>query len=1158
MSSVMSRLLVAVTSAVLAFGGFSVQPAPVAAISSNIVISQIYGGGGNAGATLRNDFIELFNRGASSVDVSTWSVQYAASAGITWQRTNLLGSIAPGQYYLVQEAQGTGGSVNLPTPDATGTIPMSATAGKVALVSNQTTITTGTSCPSASIVDFVGYGTLANCFEGTGPTAPTSNTTAALRAAAGCTDTDNNPTDFAIGAPAPRNTASPLSACGALSIGNVTASEGNTGTKSFEFTVSLGAPAGPGGVTFDIATADGTATTGDNDYAANSLTGQSISEGSSTYPFSVTVTGDTTIEPDETFFVNVTNVTGAPVGDGQGLGTIVDDDSCGEPITAIHDIQGSGLTAAITGAVVTEGVVVGDFKGPTTSGLQGVYVQGLDEDAGSDPTTSEGIFVFTGDADNGLAAGDLVRVRGYARERFFETTINGSNSDSAAVPGYNIVKCGTDAITPTDVTMPFETATFQERYEGMLVRLPQALVIAEYFNYDRFGELVLALPLDGETRPFTGTAIDEPGLDANARTLANSLRRITLDDGLGSENPNFTRHPNGAGFTLENRFRGGDTVTNTVGVLGFGFGLYRIQPTMAATYTETNPRPEAPEPVGGRLQVAAMNTLNFFLTLDYPTGDPLDNKCGATQTLECRGADFNQPTEFTRQRDKLLEALAGLNADVIGLNEIENTPLVSPLGDPTNGTVTGLNAMPGVGPYDFIDTGVIGTDAIRVGLIYKPAEVTPVGDFKVLDSTVDPRFVDTRSRPALAQTFEEVGTGERFTVIVNHLKSKGDSGLLAPCTDANPANDVPDCDQLDGQGYWNVTRTMAAQALVDWAATDPTDSGDPDFLIMGDLNSYAQEDPIDAIKAGSDDTAGTADDWTNLIEQYIGSYAYSFVFDGQSGYLDHALSNASMTGQVTGAAEWHINADEPDLIDYDTSFKSPTQDGIYAADAYRSSDHDPVIVGLDLDTPPTIVVVTGGSCAGLAGGTILVSVSDLETAAGDLDFEFVSTSNPTLVPTSNVVLGGAGASRTIAITAVSKQSGTAVLTFSLSDDADTTLFVVTVKVGTDLSDTLTGTAGADLLIGLQGADTLDGLADGDLLCGGKGNDSLSGGDGDDTLEGDRGNDALSGGDGNDVLRGGQGDDSLTGGAGADSFSGSAGVDTNVDLTPADGDTWDGT
>jgi predicted extracellular nuclease len=444
----------------------------------------------------------------------------------------------------------------------------------------------------------------------------------------------------------------------------------------------------------------------------------------------------------------------------------------------------------------------------------------------------------------------------------------------------------------------------------MLVRLPQALVISEYFNFERFGEIVLARPLGGETRPFTPTAVVLPGTPAQARALANSLSRITLDDGLGSQNPEVLRHPNGSPFDLGNRFRGGDTVQNTVGVLGFDFSVYRVQPTAPAAYTAVNPRPEEPEPVGGSLTVAAMNTLNFFVTLDYPTGHALDNSCGPSQDFECRGADADQPLEFQRQRVKLLAALAGLDADIIGLNEIENTPGVEPLGDPANGIVAGLNAMPGVEPYAYIDTGVLGTDAIRVGLLYRPARVTPVGPFAVLDSSVDPRFLDNKNRPALAQTFVDNANGGRFTVAVNHLKSKG-----------SDCEDVSDPDTGDGQGNCNLTRRAAAEALIDWLAGDPTGSGDADVVIMGDLNSYAREDPVTAIETGADDAAGTFDDFTNLVAKYQGTHAYSYVFDGQFGYLDHALASPSLTAQTTGTADWHINADEPDVLDYDTSFK---------------------------------------------------------------------------------------------------------------------------------------------------------------------------------------------------------------------------------------------
>jgi predicted extracellular nuclease len=706
-----------------------------------------------------------------------------------------------------------------------------------------------------------------------------------------------------------------------LSVNDVPLNEGNASTTTFTFTVSLSSPAPTGGVTFDIATQDSSATVGDNDYVTNSLSGQTIPAGSSTYPFSVTVNGDTTVEPNETFFVNVTNVTGATVPDGQGQGTIQNDDvvTCGSPFTAIHTIQGSGLLTPIPGIVSTEGIVVGDFEG--IAAASGFYLQ--DPAADADPATSEGIFVFTG-STNTVSVGDKVRVTGYARERFNQTTINGSNSNTDAVTGIVLCSTGNPLPAATDVTLPFADANYPERYEGMLVRFSQPLVIAEYFNYDRFGEIVLANPLAGETRPFTGTAIDEPGAPANARTAANALSRITLDDAQSGQNPPFLRHPNGGQFGLANLFRGGDFVTNAVGVLGYDFGLFRIVPTGPAAYFAANPRPAAPEPVGGTIRVAAMNTLNFFVTADYPTGNPLDNKCGPANTLECRGWDSDQATEFTRQRDKLLTALSGLDADVLGLNELENSAGVEPL----DSIVSGL---PG---YAHVSTGTIGTDAIKVGLIYRPAVVTPVGAFQILDSSEDPRFNDTRNRPALAQTFEVNATGARFTVAVNHLKSKGS------------ACGVGDDDLVNGQGNCSETRRAAAEALVDWLATDPTGSGDPDFLIMGDLNSYAMEDTIDEIKAGPDGIVGTPDDYTNLISHFQGTYAYSYTFDGQAGYLDHALANTSLFGQVTGATEWHINSDESDVLDYDTSFKPAEQEALYEVNPFRTSDHDPVVVGL--------------------------------------------------------------------------------------------------------------------------------------------------------------------------------------------------------------------
>lgn len=938
---------------------------PALAVSPDIVISEVYGGGGNLGATYTNDYIELYNRGSSPVSLAGNSVQYTSATG-----TGLFGNDAglrtelpdvtlnPGQHFLIKETSQAAVGAPLPPADVVDATPiaMAAGSGKVAYVTGITGLgCNGGSTPCsadqlARIIDLVGYGT-ANFFE-TAPAPALSNTTAAVRAGGGATDTDNNSADFTAQFPDPDSTAEEVAPAVSSTVppnvavdvapdSNITITFNEpviTTTSSFRITCP------PGSTALEFALSGGPTTfTLDPtlDLPVNTQCGVQV--------IASQVTDFDVNDPPDTMLTSLsfTFTTGSAA------------NPCEDPFTPIYSIQGSGLAAAITGNVTTEGVVVGDFEG--SAGLQGFYLQ--DAIGDSDPATSDGIFVFTGAAD-ALAEGDQVRVTGFARERFNQTAIMGANDTSTAVPPTNIVICGAgETIEPVDVTLPVETSTSLEVYEGMLVRFPQALVISEYFNYERFGELVLAQPLPGETRPFIPTSIVEPGAPAIERALANSLSRITLDDGLGSQNPPSVRHPNGEPFSLDNRFRGGDTVANTVGVLGFDFSLYRIQPTGPAEYTSVNPRPDAPGPVGGTLRAATMNTLNFFLTLDTTVSDTGPGPCGGNQNLDCRGADANQPLEFTRQRDKLLAALAGLDADIIGLNELENTPGVEPLLDPAKGIVAGLNAMPGVGPYDAIDTGVIGTDAIRVGLIYRSDKVAPVGDFKVLTSAIDARFIDTRSRPVLAQTFEDLATGARFTVAVNHLKSKGSACIGAP---------LDDPDVGDGQGNCNLTRKAAAQALVDWLARDPTGSGDRDYLILGDLNSYAQEDPIDAIRAGADDTAGTADDYTNLIAKYQGTHAYSFVFDGQAGYLDHALASPTLVGQVTGATEWHINADEPDLLDYDTSFKPDEQEAIYEPNAYRSSDHDPVIVGLSLldydfsgflppvDNPPVLNTVNAG------------------------------------------------------------------------------------------------------------------------------------------------------------------------------------------------------
>lgn len=574
---------------------------------------------------------------------------------------------------------------------------------------------------------------------------------------------------------------------------------------------------------------------------------------------------------------------------------------CDTAATPIHTIQGAGMATSMEGqTAVIKGVVVGDFQSSET--FSGFFVQEEDADADGDPLTSEGILVYAPDAMD-LSVGDVVVVQGAVTEFFDLTEINDVT---------DIVVCDTGAtVTPAQGTFP-ATAEAWEAIEGMAVSF-DSVTVTELYNLGRYGEIAVA-----PSRLYNGTQINTPGTDALDYTANNGLNRLILDDGSTAQNPAVIPHVNSSPLGI---LRAGDELTNLNGVIYYSFDEYRIVPTAPFDVVAT-PREATPADVGGNITVATFNVLNYFTTID--TGASI---CGANGNLGCRGADSAE--EFERQRTKIVEAIAAMDADVIGLIEIENNASES-LAD----LVDGLNDLMGAGTYTYVDTGTIGDDAIKVGFIYKPSTISLVGDFAVLNQSVDPNFIDSKNRPALAQTFADVN-GEAFTAVVNHLKSKG-----------SDCEDVSDPDAGDGQGNCNGTRTAAAIAIAEWLETDPTGSGDSDFMIMGDLNAYANEDPIVALEE-----RGYAD----LAEQYIGADRYSYVFFGEYGTLDYAMTTSNLTSQVTGTTIWHINSDEARYLDYDLDFKPEEVANTYTPDVYRSSDHDPVIVGLSLSSEPTSV-----------------------------------------------------------------------------------------------------------------------------------------------------------------------------------------------------------
>ncbi|MEU6999008.1 ExeM/NucH family extracellular endonuclease [Nonomuraea sp. NPDC046570] len=770
----LSRAIATFTAFVVGAAGLAaLTTSPASAEPGTVVISQVYGGGGNSGAPLSNDFVELFNRGATPVAVDGWSVQYTSAGGAGHFAANvvpLTGTLEPGQYYLVQLAAGGTPSGPLPAPDATGTVAVSGTAGKVALVRSATGLACNgspTACTpeqSAQIADLVGFGN-ATFFEGAAAAPGLSNTTAALRKDHGCADTDDNGADLETGPPAPRNTASAKAPCD----------------------------------------------------------------------------GDTEPTPSPT-----------PTGD-----------PCETAAThQIAQVQGAGETSPLAGQNVrVEGVVTGDFQ--KSDQLSGFFLQDPTPDA--DPATSEGLFAFARDTFKDVNVGDRVLVTGRATE------FNGWTELS---PVTAVDVCGTGGVAARPYSLPRPEGVTFEPVENMLLTFQEPLTVSENYNLGRFGEVTLS----SEGRLFQPT--DRPGVDA-ARLERRSL---LLDDGSGRENPATIPH------TVPRVVRGGDITLGLTGVLGYGFGKYRLQPTKPVAFLPANPRLPKPFPVIGNVKVASLNTLNWFTTLDSRGADTVD--------------------EQQRQLAKLVSTLKGLDADVVGLMEVENNGQTA-----LDALVDALNAQVGAGTYAALTHPYPGTDLIQVAMIYKPARVTPVGEVRSSD---DPVF----SRPPLIQSFRRKAGGQPFTMIVNHFKSKG------TC----PAGG-PDADQGDGQACWNATRVLQAKAVLGLIASLDL----PNPLVLGDLNAYGEEDPLDALEAGG---------LTSLTKKFVPApFRYSYLFEGLAGELDHAFVGKQLLKRVTSTTIWHVNADESRILDYNMEFNPP---GLYKPDAFRSSDHDPVVIGLTL------------------------------------------------------------------------------------------------------------------------------------------------------------------------------------------------------------------
>jgi predicted extracellular nuclease len=867
--------------------------APALAAPADVVVSQVYGAGGNNGAAWNRDFIELFNRSDKDVSLNGMSVQYQSATGTSWQATALPNvTLKPGQYFLVGGAGGSTGT-DIGPVDQAGTLNLSGTTGKVALSRIATVMTSADGSPN--VIDMVGFGT-ADRFETAVAPAP-STTNSIQRAKLGCTDTDNNKSDFAAAPVAgPRRSSTPPNACGGPVQKPIVAS------CPASVWTHLGAA-----TTAQVSASDEDSTV--NSASISSGTVPGVTLGAFTPASGVGGAGSASLQVDASVAAGIYPLV-LTFGNDSAQSA-----SCNINVTipgthTIPQIQGADPTSPYANtAQTTEGVV-------TAKVANGFYIQ--DPDGDGDPTTSDGLFVFG--AAGPAAVGDRVRVSGTVTE------FSPSGATRSVTEIKDLLELiplgGGYTIAPTNIELPNSDLA---RYEGMLVRFITPLTVNQNAFLGDRGELVLSygrreVPTNRH-RPRTP--------EAQALAAANAANIVVLDDGV------FAVPAQIPYLGVDGTVRSGDIVSDLTGVLdynsiGGGGAAFKVQPTEAPLFTRANPRPAAPAFTGGNLKVASANVLNFFTT--FLDGTDAWGRTGqgcslgsSVRASNCRGAD--NLTEFVRQRDKIVAALLAIDADVLGLMELQNN------GDTTvSYLVDQLNAALGTSAYAYVPKpAATGTDAIRVGIIYKPAAVRLVGGALSDGDNVN-------NRPPMAQTFKATN-GATFSLIVNHLKSK------ASCGGAGAGNT-----DTDGQGCWNLTRKQQAQRLIDYFIPQVTSAAnDPDVLVVGDMNAHAFEDPIDLFTTN----AGLV----NEIERFVRPHGmpYSYVFDGESGYLDHALASAALDGQVAGVAEWHNNADEPDALDYNLN---DTPQDPYVKDPYRASDHDPVVVSLNLT--PTFVDVTSG------------------------------------------------------------------------------------------------------------------------------------------------------------------------------------------------------
>jgi predicted extracellular nuclease len=611
------------------------------------------------------------------------------------------------------------------------------------------------------------------------------------------------------------------------------------------------------------------------------------------------------------------------------------------------------VTAGAVTRVVGDGFFVQDpFPAPSHAGA-----------------TSSGVFVYLGrDAAPAVQPGDVLRLAATvsAWRGARDAPADADHRASVELVGPADVRILGHGCTPsaTPIDWPPASDADAARHEGMVVAIAVPLTIQDNHLVARDGALTLA----AGSRQRAPTDAVAPGLAAHQLANAQARARLLLDDGDAHAWPAPVPW-----LAADGRGRDGDIVDGLAGVLDLGPAVasaggaraWRLRPTVPVHLVAANPRPARPPAVGGDARVASVNVQNFFLS-------PADGRPACAPrgvAADCRGA--RDAAEFERQRAKLAVMLSALDADVIALMELQNDRDAAALS-----IAQALNARAGAFVWAPVLGAPGGRDAIRVGMVYRTDRVRPLGAAKI-DADV------AHARPPVAQVFQWPG-GARIAVIASHFKSKRCEGAAAagrpaaarasePPVEADPrdravaaaaADDTAeatadgaapwppasllDADLHDGQACWNARRVTEANALHRFATTFAREHGGVDVLLVGDFNAYAREDPLEALRRAG---------WVDLLDRTASAspapFPYSFVHDGLAGRLDHAFASPDLAPRVTGAAEWHVDADEPDAIDYRLAHRAPAcarcaPDAFDARTPYRASDHDPLVVGLRL------------------------------------------------------------------------------------------------------------------------------------------------------------------------------------------------------------------